>query len=101
MDTYVQALIEAIGAVREITGAKDVNLHGACSGAMTMTALMGHLSARKLRWVHAATLMVAVLDNRSESQLGMFANQSAIAAAKRASKAKGVLDGEDMSRVFA
>jgi len=35
MDTYVAALLAAIAAVREITGAADVNLHGACSGAMT------------------------------------------------------------------
>ena len=38
MDTYVAALLEAIDAVRQITGSDDVNLHGACSGAMTMAA---------------------------------------------------------------
>ena len=46
MDTYVAALIEAIDAVREITGSADVNLHGACSGAMTIAALLGHLASR-------------------------------------------------------
>jgi polyhydroxyalkanoate synthase len=101
MDTYVWALLEAISAVREITGADDVNLHGACSGAMTMSALMGHLAARRQRLVHAATLMVAVLDNRSESQLGTFVTPQTIAAAKRSCAAKGVLHGKEMGRVFA
>jgi polyhydroxyalkanoate synthase len=32
LDTYVEALLEAIDVVRAITGAKDVNLQGACSG---------------------------------------------------------------------
>ncbi|HEX6705680.1 MAG TPA: alpha/beta fold hydrolase [Albitalea sp.] len=100
MDTYVGALLEAIEAVREITGSPDVNLHGACSGAMTMAALMGHLAARRRKLVNAATLMVAVLDIGCESQLGMFTTPEAMAAAKRSSRAKGVLAGQDMGRVF-
>ncbi len=101
MDTYVAALIEAIDAAREITGAKDVNLHGACSGAMTMTALMGHLAATKKRLVHAATLMVAVLDSRTESQLGTFVTPETVASAKQRSAKRGVLEGKEMGRVFA
>jgi polyhydroxyalkanoate synthase subunit PhaC len=101
LDTYVGALLEAIDAVREITGSKDVNLHGACSGAMTMAAAMGHLAARRQRIVNAATLMVAVLDIGDESQLGLFATPKAIAAAKLASRRKGVLEGGEMGRVFA
>ena len=101
MDTYVQALLEAIAAVQAITGAADVNLHGACSGAMTMAALLGHLQATKRALVNAATMMVAVLDNRADSQLGTFVTPSTVAAAKRNSASKGVLEGEEMGRVFA
>ncbi len=101
MDTYVAALIEAIDAVREITGSDDVNLHGACSGAMTMAALMGHLAAKKQKLVNAATLMVAVLDIGNESQLGLFATPEAMVAAKQNSRLKGVLKGQEMGRVFA
>ena len=101
MDTYVAALIEAIDAIREITGSDDVNLHGACSGAMTMAALMGHLAARRSRVVNAATLMVAVLDVGDESQLGLFTTPEAMVAAKRTSRMKGVLKGQEMGRVFA
>lgn len=101
LDTYVAALLEAIAAVREITGSDDVNLHGACSGAMTISALLGHLASRGDKSVHAATLMVAVLDNTADSQLGLFATPEAIAAAKQNSISKGVLAGEEMGRVFA
>ncbi|HEY2022626.1 MAG TPA: alpha/beta fold hydrolase [Paraburkholderia sp.] len=101
LDTYVAALIEAIAAVRDITGCDDVNLHGACSGAMTIAALLGHLASRGDKSVHAATLMVAVLDNTVDSQIGLFATPEAIAAAKHSSTAKGVLAGEEMGRVFA
>jgi len=101
LDTYVSALIEAIAAVRDITGSEDVNLHGACSGAMTIAALLGHLASRGENLVNAATLMVAVLDNTAESQIGLFATPEAIVAAKQNSTAKGVLAGEEMGRVFA
>ncbi|WP_322042125.1 alpha/beta fold hydrolase [Paraburkholderia sp. J67] len=101
LDTYVSALIEAIAAVREITGCDDINLHGACSGAMTISALLGHLASRGEKTVNATTLMVAVLDNSADSQLGLFATPEAVAAAKQHSIARGVLAGEEMGRVFA
>ena len=103
MDTYVAALLEAIAAIREITQVDDVNVHGACSGAMTLTGLLGHLAAKGERLINAATLMVAVLGGMApgESQLGMFATPEIIAAAKQQSAKKGVLEGEEMARVFA
>lgn len=101
MNTYVAALIEAIAAVRDITGSEDVNLHGACSGAMTMASLMGYLAAQGTPLVNAATMMVAVLDGSEESQLGLLALPQAVALAKQTSAAKGVIEGHDMGRVFA
>ena len=101
LDTYVTALLEAIAAVRDITGSDDINLHGACSGAMTISALLGYLASRGDKSVNAATLMVAVLDNTADSQLGLFATPEAVAAAKQASASQGVLAGEEMGRVFA
>jgi len=101
MDTYAEALLEAISVVRQITAMKEVNLHGACSGAMTMAALLGHLAETRQPLVKAATMMVALLDSRAESQLGTFVTPTTIAAAKRWSKRKGVLEGKDMGRIFA
>jgi polyhydroxyalkanoate synthase subunit PhaC len=100
MDTYAAALRDAIDAVREITGSPDVILHAACSGAMTAAALAGHFAARGDPSVHAMTLMVAVLGH-TEGTLGLFATDDTVRAAKLASKAKGVLDGNEMNRVFA
>ncbi|KAA0998777.1 alpha/beta fold hydrolase, partial [Paraburkholderia panacisoli] len=101
MDTYVAALLEAITAVRDITGSADVNLHGACSGGMTISALLGHLESRGENVVNAATLMVAVLDSVADSQMGLFVTPEVVAAAKQSSTARGVLAGEEMGRVFA
>ena len=101
IDSYVAALLEAMAAVREITGSADVNLHGACSGAMTIMALLGYLAATGSNLVHAVSLMVAVLDASAESMIGLFATPEAISAAKLNSRRKGVLEGQEMGRVFA
>jgi polyhydroxyalkanoate synthase len=89
MDTYVEALLEAIDAVCEVTNSDDVNLAGACSGAMTVSALLGHLAAEGDRRIFAVTMMVVVLDRDEDSQIGLFATPEAIAAAKQASQLKG------------
>jgi poly[(R)-3-hydroxyalkanoate] polymerase subunit PhaC len=100
MDAYVIALKEAMDAVRDITGSPDVIIHAACSGAMTAAALAGHLAARGDASIHAMTLMVAVL-GQVEGTLGLFVTDETAAAAKVASKIKGILDGTEMNRVFA
>lgn len=101
LSEYVGALVQALAAIKQISGSRDVNVQGACSGAMTVTALLGYLAAKKDRSVKSATQMVAVLDHSDESQLGVFASARAIALAKANSARRGVLEGREMSRVFA
>lgn len=99
--TYVAALQEAIRVVRDITGADDIIPHAACSGAMTSVMLAAVMAAQDNSPIVAMTLMVAVLGNESDSQLGMFATDDVIAVAKQEVAAKGVLEGKEMGRVFA
>jgi polyhydroxyalkanoate synthase len=101
LSEFVHGLVEALAAVKEITGSKDVNIQGACSGAMTVTALLAHLVARKDRSVKSFSQMVAVLQQGEDSQLSLFASPTTLAMAKAASAGKGVLEGKDMGRVFA
>lgn len=101
METYLQASKEAIDAVCEISGSKDLNLMGACAGGMTMATLMGHYAANNDPKIKSSTMMVTVLDTRSETLLGMFASKSGIAAAIKRVKEVGVLEGKDMAKMFA
>ena len=101
MHTYVAAIREAIDAISDITNSPDVVVHAACSGAMTATVLAGVLAARREPLIRAMTLMVAVLGGSPDTQLGLFSTPEAIAAAKLETARKGVLEGGEMSRVFA
>ena len=101
METYLQASKDAIDAVCEISGSDDLNLMGACAGGMTMATLMGHYAASNDPKIKSATMMVTVLNTRSETLLGMFASKSGIATAIKRVKEKGVLEGKDMAKMFA
>lgn len=100
LDEYVTALEEGMEAIRSITLMEEVNLYAACTGAIPMAALLGYLAAKKKKYVKSATMVVAVLDSNEKQSLGLFASQQSIAMAKMKSRYKGVLDGEEMGRVF-
>jgi len=101
LSTYIQALKEAIDVICAITGSKDVNMLGACSGGLTTASLLGHYAALGQQKVNALTLLVSVLDTQLDTQVALFADEKTLEAAKRRSYQAGVLEGSDMAKVFA
>lgn len=101
LSSYIEALKEAIEVICAITGSKDINMLGACSGGLTTTSLLGHYAALGEQKVHALTLLVSVLDTQMDTQVALFADEKTLEAAKRRSYQAGVLEGSDMAKVFA
>jgi polyhydroxyalkanoate synthase subunit PhaC len=101
METYLSACKQAIAVACEITGADRVNAMAACAGGFTLATLLGHLAAKGDEKVASATLLVTVLDTEAPTMLGQFASRTGVAATIQKSRAKGVLEGSEMARVFA
>lgn len=102
LEAYVGELIEAIGVIKKTTRSARVNLTGACSGGTTMALLLSELAARGDDSVNCYSLFVSVLDGKkSDSEVGLFVTDAAIEASRRHSKKKGVLDGDELGRMFA
>ncbi|WP_166358113.1 class II poly(R)-hydroxyalkanoic acid synthase [Pseudomonas akapageensis] len=101
LSTYIDALKEAVDVVSAITGSKDINMLGACSGGITCTALLGHYAALGEKKVNALTLLVSVLDTTLDSDVALFVDEQTLESAKRQSYQAGVLEGRDMAKVFA
>ena len=103
LDTYVAALEEATDVMREITGSPDINIWGACSGGITVSAFLANLAARGDAKVHSATIAVCVLDMAvaRDTTAGMFVTPEAIIAAKTSSQLAGVVEGQELARMFA
>ncbi|HZT55253.1 MAG TPA: alpha/beta fold hydrolase [Burkholderiaceae bacterium] len=104
IDTYAMAIDQAVDAAREITGSPDVNIWGSCSGGMTLAAYLGYLAGIGDRKVANSSWAVCILDTQSatdETTLGLFSSPATIAAARKHSASKGVVDGAEMATMFA
>lgn len=102
LEDYVGALIEASEVVRKIAKSKQINVSGACSGGITTASYLSELAARKSSLVKSFTLQVCVLDaHKEDSEVGLFVTDAAIEAARRHSRKKGILSGDDLSKSFA
>jgi len=101
LGTYLRAAECALDAASAITGS-DVNLLGACSGGITAVALAAFLAGRGKDLIHSLSLFVSVFDTAEDrTLLGIFASDEAMAAAKRRSHTRGVLEGDELGRMFA
>ena len=103
LDTYVEALDEGTDAVRDIAASDDVTMMGACSGGITSAAYAGWLAAKGEEKIKNIVSPVCVLDtaSASDSAFGSLVTPETLRAAKESSRLRGVLDGQDLARVFA
>jgi polyhydroxyalkanoate synthase len=104
MATYIEALDEACDAAREISGSESVNIMGSCSGGITLSTYAGWLAKNgKSDKINQVILAVCVLDTMAstDSDMAALVTPDTVKAAKMASKARGVLDGQDMAKMFA
>jgi polyhydroxyalkanoate synthase len=103
LDTYVEALETAVDVMRDITGSEEVNIWGSCSGGITTSAFLANLAARGAPKVNSATLAVCVLDMAvtQDTTAGIFVTPESILAAKSASRLAGVVEGQELARMFA
>ena len=103
LDSYAGAMEQAVDVMRDITGSPDVNIWGSCSGGITMAALLANLAARGENKIHSATVAVCLLDMAAarNTTAGMFVTPESIAAAKSASELTGVVEGQELARMFA
>jgi polyhydroxyalkanoate synthase subunit PhaC len=103
LDTYVAALDEGTDAVLEIAGADDITMMGACSGGITSAAYAGWLASKGEAKIKNIVSPFCVLDmaTAGDSSFGSLVTAETMRAAKEASRLRGVLNGQDLARMFA
>jgi polyhydroxyalkanoate synthase len=102
LDTYGQAVLDAMDAVEKITGSEQVSIQGFCSGGIITAMVMAHLAAtgRQDR-VTAFSLAVTVLDWARAGTISALMDAESVKAATEKSRKKGYLDGAQLAEVFA
>ena len=100
MTDYASSILDAIDAVREVTGSEDVNLIGFCAGGLISTAVLNHLVEKKDRRVHSISYAVTLLDFSVPAPIGAFSSRAVLDLARRNSERKGVITAKSMGSVF-
>ncbi|TFV83370.1 alpha/beta fold hydrolase [Blastococcus sp. CT_GayMR16] len=102
LDTYGQAIIDAMDAVERATGSEQVALQAFCSGGIITTMLLAHLAEiGRLDRVSALSLAVTVLDWSRAGTVSALMDEESVKAATERSRKKGYLDGAQLAEVFA
>jgi polyhydroxyalkanoate synthase len=102
LDTYGQAVLDAMDAAGRITGSEQAVLAGACSGGIIAAMVAAHLAqAGQQDRIAALTLMVTVLDQAHAGLASAVIDERTARVAEAASRARGYLDGRALAEVFA
>jgi polyhydroxyalkanoate synthase subunit PhaC len=102
LNTYGQAILDAMDAAARITGSEQIALDGACSGGIIAAMVAAHLAhTGQQDRIAAATLMVTVLDQAHAGVASAVIDERTARVAAAASRARGYLDGRSLAEVFA
>ncbi|MGH3406924.1 MAG: PHA/PHB synthase family protein [Streptosporangiaceae bacterium] len=102
LDTYGAAVLAALTAAREITGADSALMLALCSGGILATMALAHLAqAGQAGQVAGLALAVTVLDQARAGLPSALTNRRTAQAAIAASAVRGYLDGAALAEIFA
>ncbi len=102
LDTYAQAVLDALDAVERICSADRTALTGVCAGGIIASITAAHLAATgQQSRLSAVSLLVTVLDNAQAGTVAALADRRLVSAAKAMSRRRGYLDGRALAEVFA
>jgi len=102
MEHYLRdGLLAAIDAVREITGAPQVNLAALCLGGTLALTEMAYLAANgKGDRIASATVTNTLVDFSIPGDLGVFTDEDTIVRLEKRMREKGFLEAREMARTF-
>jgi polyhydroxyalkanoate synthase subunit PhaC len=102
LDTYGQAVVDALDAVARITRSDQAALTGVCSGGIISAMVIAHLAhTGQQDRIAAFTLLASVLDQERAGLASAVIDERRARAAIAASQARGYLDGRSLAEVFA
>ena len=102
LDTYADGALEAIAAVRTLSGAGRVHLAGNCSGGALVSMLAARAAALgREEEIGSITTGVSVLDSHRAGTASAFMGPEIAKLAVAAVERKGYLDGAALQTFFA
>ena len=102
LNTYGEAVVDSVKAMREITKAPKASIIGLCAGGILTSMVSAHLSATgQLDQIASLGLGVTLLDMTQAGTTVSLMDESTAAGSILASRARGYMDGRTLAEVFA
>jgi polyhydroxyalkanoate synthase subunit PhaC len=100
-DDYLElGVFTPLRVASEIAGSDKVNALGFCVGGTLLGAALAVLAAKRKDIVSSATFLAAMLDFTETGQIGLFVDETSVAAREASIGKGGVLSGSDLAFVF-
>ncbi|VUZ22885.1 Poly(3-hydroxyalkanoate) polymerase subunit PhaC [uncultured Comamonas sp.] len=100
-DDYIErAVIEAIGVVQEIAGAKQINALGFCVGGTMLATALAVLAARGQKPAASVTLLTTLLDFTDTGILDVFIDEAFVQTREAQMGQGGLLKGQELAATF-
>ena len=91
---------DALAAIEQATGEKQVNVIGYCLGGTLLGAALGVMAAKKDKRAASATFFVSLLDFSIPGELGVFIDEKQVQNLERRMNQRGYLEGSEMAGTF-
>ncbi len=100
-DYLAKGVLPALKAVRDATGAPDVNAIGYCIGGTLLSAALAYFAARGERPINSATYFAAQADFSESGELNVFIDEAQIRSIEaQVDQDGGYLDGVKLANTF-
>jgi polyhydroxyalkanoate synthase len=100
-DDYLkEGALAALDAVCEQCGVKEVNAVGYCLGGTLLAIAAAYLAKRRDKRLASLTFFTSLLDFKEPGELGVFIDDTSVAALEAKMSERGYLEGSEMAATF-
>ncbi|HHW78904.1 MAG TPA: class I poly(R)-hydroxyalkanoic acid synthase [Xanthomonadaceae bacterium] len=99
-DDYMLSVVEAMDAIEQATGEREINTAGYCLGGTILLTTLAYLAARKDKRVKSAICFACMTDFSEPGELEVFIDEELITLLEKQMGERGYLDGSQMAGVF-
>ena len=92
--------LDALDAIEQATGEREVNAIGYCLGGTLLSATLGFMAAKDDDRIKSATFFVTMMDFQEAGELGVFIDEEQLSALEEKMSKRGFLEGSEMATTF-
>jgi len=99
-DDYMLSLVEAMDAIEQATGEREINTAGYCLGGTILLTTLAYLAAKGDYRAQSAICFACMTDFSEPGELEVFIDEELITLLEKQMGERGYLDGSQMAGVF-